>query len=686
MKSTSNNTQPDSVEEHAIMAGPSGAEAEAMEESQDSVAMEQRVRPLWTTFRNILIVVLLIFIFAVLQMIILNRVCNSGMKTAMSLKQTGLPTLNELASLQENIAIFRLYSYEYLFAREAEKGLRAKSAEAVAKQVRGELHHIKALLPETDGQRLANILEREFNDLNTEFRRVRDLVDTNFTEAMKATDEEIPPRVASVVAATTKLKEYGYRVSGGQASATFGSFGWIKNNAFMFGAANSLVALGAVIFVKMAARRSRHQISDAMGRLDERTQELAGSLSVVNATLEATADGIVLTDGDGLIRNFNQQFIKMWCVSGMASITMEKQLLGNLMQPQLRNPDKLASKLGELSANPEMESFDVFESGDQRVFECWSKPQRIHERICGRVWSFRDVTGQKQMQVEIEKTHRQLLLASRQAGMAEVATGVLHNVGNVLNSVNISASLLCEGLNKSRISSVAQLGKLLTENSGNLPAFFTTDERGRHLPGFVNRLAECLSEERGVLLKESDLIRANVDHIKDIVSMQQNYAKATGVVESIKVTDLIEDALRMNEGALVRHAVGVVRNYHAPDCEIAVERHKVLQILVNLIRNSKYACDESNRTDKQITLTSLLVADRVQIIVTDNGVGIPAGNLTLIFNHGFTTRKNGHGFGLHSAALAANEMGGMLSACSDGPQQGASFTLELPMTPPANHQ
>jgi C4-dicarboxylate-specific signal transduction histidine kinase len=112
-----------------------------------------------------------------------------------------------------------------------------------------------------------------------------------------------------------------------------------------------------------------------------------------------------------------------------------------------------------------------------------------------------------------------------------------------------------------------------------------------------------------------------------------------------------------------------------------VDKHKVLQILVNLVRNAKYACDESGKTDKQITLRVDVAEGGVRISVIDNGVGIPAENMGRLFTHGFTTRQSGHGFGLHSGALAAQELGGSLHAVSDGPGRGAAFILELPCVP-----
>jgi signal transduction histidine kinase len=138
----------------------------------------------------------------------------------------------------------------------------------------------------------------------------------------------------------------------------------------------------------------------------------------------------------------------------------------------------------------------------------------------------------------------------------------------------------------------------------------------------------------------------------------------------------------MNAGALVRHEIEVIREFLEVPA-ISVEKHKVLQILVNIIRNAKYACDESAAKEKRITLKVYWQDPWVCIAVIDNGIGIPSENLTRIFNHGFTTRKDGHGFGLHSGALAASELGGALSVHSEGLGQGATFTLTLPLGPPA---
>jgi len=255
-------------------------------------------------------------------------------------------------------------------------------------------------------------------------------------------------------------------------------------------------------------------------------------------------------------------------------------------------------------------------------------------------------------------------------------------VGNVLNSVNVSTTLVLEMVKKSRLNNLGRLAALIQEHSGDLAAFFTTDPRGRQLPEYLSTLANHLADEQAQLTAEVELTRKNIEHIKDIVTMQQSYAKVSGVVETVAVQDLVDDALRMNAGALTRHHVEVVRDFPAEAVECHTERQKVLQILVNVIRNAKYACDESSRPDKRLTMQVRVAGDRVQIVALDNGVGIPAENITRIFSHGFTTREHGHGFGLHSGALAAKELGGSLAAHSDGPGTGARFVLDLPLNSP----
>ncbi|HLP76527.1 MAG TPA: PAS domain-containing protein, partial [Candidatus Paceibacterota bacterium] len=304
-------------------------------------------------------------------------------------------------------------------------------------------------------------------------------------------------------------------------------------------------------------------------------------------------------------------------------------------------------------------------------------------QIIGTFGVSKDITQLKEAEAQLETAHQRLIETSRLAGMAEVATDVLHNVGNVLNSVNISCSLTIDRIRTSKMTSLAKVAALLEEHRGRLPEFFSSDPRGQQVPDYIKALAEHLQGDQAMLLNELGQLLKHIDHIKQIVVMQQSYAKVAGVKEIISPRQLVEDALHINAAALVRHDVHVKREFQDTTA-ISTEKHKVLQILVNLIRNAKYAMDDAKRADKLLTLRVAPGENCVKIEVNDNGVGIPHENLTRIFGHGFTTRRNGHGFGLHSSALAVKELGGSLEAHSNGPGTGATFTLTLPLTP-ENH-
>jgi len=297
----------------------------------------------------------------------------------------------------------------------------------------------------------------------------------------------------------------------------------------------------------------------------------------------------------------------------------------------------------------------------------------------GAVVVFTDITERKKAELELREMNKQLMEVSRQAGMAEVATNVLHNVGNVLNSVNISCTVISDRVRTSHIATLAKLAELVRENAGDLAGFFTNDPRGRKVPEFLGELAERLSAERSMVLSELQLLNQNIDHIKEVVVVQQDYANVCGVREMVSVTAVVEDALRMHAEALKRHRIDVVREFdEVPG--VWMEKHKVLQILVNLVYNAKDALVEANRDDRRMRVSVGRNNGGISVRVSDNGIGIARENLTRIFAHGFTTKKGGHGFGLHGSVLAAQEMGGQLNAQSAGPGTGATFTLELPVT------
>ena len=270
----------------------------------------------------------------------------------------------------------------------------------------------------------------------------------------------------------------------------------------------------------------------------------------------------------------------------------------------------------------------------------------------------RDITEKKEFEIELEKTNKMLVTASRQAGMAEVATNVIHNVGNVLNSVNTSFSQIQELSCRANIENISKLASLLKENADQ-PDFLQSDSRGQQIPSYLEKVAEQMANNRAAIEEELESTKRHLEHIKTIVAMQQQFATSSQVIEETNLAQLIEDAVAISSSSLVRHNISLVRDYE--DRVLAsVDQHQVMQILVNLIRNAKHACQDASRLDAEIKISVVHEGESIQILVIDNGIGIASEDLTRLFNHGFTTKTNGHGFGLHSGANSAKAMGGSL--------------------------
>jgi two-component system NtrC family sensor kinase len=293
-----------------------------------------------------------------------------------------------------------------------------------------------------------------------------------------------------------------------------------------------------------------------------------------------------------------------------------------------------------------------------------------------------EVLERRRAEQKLEEAHQELLASARRAGMAEIATGVLHNVGNVLNSVNVSAQTVNDQLRGSKRSQLDRLVALIDSHRDDLGDFVSRDEKGKQIPAFLNLLTQQLRAEDDALLEETRSLMENVEHIKTIVSTQQSYAGISGVIQPTDLRDLLNDAVRLNSSSFERHGIAVVRDYDDLP-PVLIDKQRVLQIVINLVKNAKEALLEQAQRERTLTLRTRQQDGRLLVEVQDTGSGIKPQNLTRIFSHGFTTKKSGHGFGLHSCANAATEMNGSLSVRSDGEMTGAIFTLSLPFTPAA---
>ncbi len=353
---------------------------------------------------------------------------------------------------------------------------------------------------------------------------------------------------------------------------------------------------------------------------------------------------------------------------------------------------KLANTAQDISRNHEYAECTANHSGDEIGVLIESFNEMVHqiqEREMAlreseeKIRSFNEELEQrvKERTAELKETHEKLVTVSWQAGMAEVATDVLHNVGNVLNSVNVSVNLITENIQDSKVLKLKEVTDMMNERLDDISNFLAHDPKGQRIPSYLNKVSSILTNEQTNTLHQLQTLSKNVEHIKEIVRMQQSYAKVSGIELEMSIQELIDDAMQINMSSLKRHHINVEYNFEDLP-KLYIDKQKVLQILVNLINNAKDALAESDQTDKQITITVCKEHDdMVSLEVADNGIGIEAGNLDKVFRHGFTTKPEGHGFGLHSSALAAKEMKGRLTILSDGIGKGASVKLNLPFKP-----
>ena len=301
----------------------------------------------------------------------------------------------------------------------------------------------------------------------------------------------------------------------------------------------------------------------------------------------------------------------------------------------------------------------------------------LNGNITGTFGINRDITAQKRTEEKLHRANAQLVAASLRAGKAEVATNVIHNIGNVLTSIKVAiaeSDSICDGIGLAKLIRVADL---VAENSAD-PSFFEPEQRGGHIPNYLRELAKALDTDKAKLMKEISDCKLHLEHIRSIVSQQEAHANANNVTERVAISKLVSEAIQMSSSSLQNHNIEVCRDFDE-GLFAETDKHQVLQIIVNLIRNAKHACLDFSDAARKITVSVVDHGDHeFSIRITDNGIGISKETMSKLFQYGFTTRERGNGFGLHGASKNAEQLGGTLHAESKGLGKGSTFVLTLP--------
>ena len=427
-------------------------------------------------------------------------------------------------------------------------------------------------------------------------------------------------------------------------------------------------------------------------RMEEELRESEGRHRTMTETAQ---DAIITSDDRGYVQFWNSAAERIFGYP--AAEAVGKNILDLIVPPQYQEAKRRGlAEFARTGTGPvvgkTVEVSALRKDGTEIPVEVSVSGYRDRQGMHG-VAVIRDISERKRAESKLAALQQQLLDASRQAGMAEVASGVLHNVGNVLNSLNVSATLVADKVRTSRVTRLSQVAELLRTHAADWATFTATDEKGRRLPGYLIQLAEHLAAEQAAVLNELDVLVKSVEHVKSIINMQSaaaDYARSPALVDEISVADLLDEVLQMNAASFARHHIHVQREYLDVPTVLA-DKHTVLQVLVNLVRNANQALCQSDQADKRLNVRVArgdpgAPGQYLRIEVRDNGVGIPAENLARIWEHGFTTKEDGHGLGLHNSALAAKAIGGSLEVYSAGPGQGATFIFQIPMpVGAANH-
>lgn len=418
------------------------------------------------------------------------------------------------------------------------------------------------------------------------------------------------------------------------------------------------------------------ELSCANVELKELATRLSDREERTRAILITAADGIFSVDKDGIIITSNPAAENLF--------GYEKQELMKLGIQSIMKGGGLNSPLRELSLNeilydpkPFCELVGIRKNGTRFLFELTSSKLNLTEGIFFTL-VIRNITERKQSEEKLAELNKQLISVARRAGMAEVATSVLHNVGNVLNGINVSVSLIQEKLKKTEMARFAVIANFLKENKKGEAFFGVENVKVTECFNYILLLEKTWEKEHGDFIEEQSSLIKKIQHVKHIVRMQQSMACNYSIKEEVILQNVMVDSLLMNN--LSENHPGFDIQINCKDVPaFFVDRAKLLQILINLIQNAKESVIEANIENKELILNAKLIEGRtIEIQVIDNGIGITASDYVKVFTFGYTTKKKGHGFGLHSSSVAARELGGSLTVKSREDKRGATFILKFP--------
>lgn len=423
--------------------------------------------------------------------------------------------------------------------------------------------------------------------------------------------------------------------------------------------------------------KHRDHLEELVHERTKELQEANQSLARLKTAIEQSMDGIAVADKFGNIIFVNQAWANMHgremedLIGSQWDIFHSSKQITEEVQPFIEKVIQKGENEGEVG--------HIRKDGTE--FPTWMSFSILKDELgkdFGLVGIARDITKQKAAEEELAAAQKELISRAHRAGMADIATGTLHNVGNILNSVKTSSHVIFDIVNSDTMNGYKKANEMLRDNIEQLETFICQNPKGLKLMRYYLKLEDVLDEREEKIKEHLQRLKDKVDAISDVIAAQQSYAGNRSLAEFYFLPDIIDDALTMQSNSMERYHIQIEKQFQ-PVPKVKVQKTKLVHILINLIRNAKDAMMDIPAENRKLTLAVTQKNGNIFIKAIDTGVGIEKEIIDKIFSHGFTTKKTGHGFGLHSSANYMSEMGGRMWAESKGENQGATIVLCFPL-------
>lgn len=437
----------------------------------------------------------------------------------------------------------------------------------------------------------------------------------------------------------------------------------------------SLIMLGILLMEALFIFEPMHRTLLAKMNALRNAKARAEDLAIV---AEKTEHGVLIANENLEIQWVNRAFCEL---SDYDQTSVKGLHLIDFLELGIIERQKIEKLRDEIHDKPASVHEFYFESRSGKEFWLNGEHQKVVDASGvgeKHIFTLRDRTEARNAEIEHARLRAKLQSAAKQAGKAEAAAEAIHNIGNVINSFRLSVSLLGELVSSKSSEMLARFSQQFLSDRDEFNSFLRQDRSEDRLYQLLKSI--CDVNERQCFKQEQELISIadNLEHITFIVGKQQSSRSGGNQNEVVDPQSLMLQAIAINTGE--NSAVDPIVDLQFSDVpEVETSKHEVLQVLVNLIKNSKQAVRHLD-IDKQ-SVTAIIEADEswLRFRVADNGIGVSRQNMRKLFSHGFTTKETGHGFGLSASIETARKLGGDLTCRSDGEGMGATFELKLPV-------